>query len=539
MSAVDRNDSAGHGSALHAQARSADERRSHTNRRASNRLYQLLIENVRDYAIFALDKTGHVLSWNAGAERIKGYTAEQIIGHHFSDFYPQSDIDAGKPDGELVVAEAEGRFEDEGWRVRRDGSRFWANVVITALRDEDGELVGFGKVTRDLTGRRNAEEALRISEERFRLLVQNVKDYGIFMLDPTGHVVSWNEGAQRILGYQSEEIVGRHFSAFYPPGQHTTGRPKEELETALQEGRFEEEARRLRKDGTLFWASVVVTPVRRADGELSGFSKVVRDLTELRSALEGAIADASRAAAAEAANRAKSEFLAALSHELRTPLNAIAGYADLLLLGIHGPVNDQQIEALERINRSQQHLLGIITDLLNFSRIEAGRIHYDIAPVPVHNLIQTVRSLVEPQATAKQIAIAWPSGESNTTLRADAAKVEQIMVNLLVNAVKFTARGGRITVTYETADSVVKLHVCDTGIGIPTDKLEAIFEPFVQVGRSLSSAHEGAGLGLAISRDLARAMDGDLTVVSTVGESSTFSLCLPEYTRSAGDAGGR
>src|SRR3954471_12735392 len=185
--------------------------------RVGPQLYELLVNSVRDYAIFALDAQGNVLSWNAGAERFKGYKADEIIGRHFSTFYSEEDRAAGKPERELEEAIANGRVEDEGWRIRKDGTRFWANVVITALRDPTGKLVGFGKVTRDLSERRAASEALRESEQRFRLLVHGVRDYGIFMLDPTGHVISWNEGAERMKGYAAHEILGQHFSKFYPP----------------------------------------------------------------------------------------------------------------------------------------------------------------------------------------------------------------------------------------------------------------------------------------------------------------------------------
>ncbi|MEP7086774.1 MAG: PAS domain S-box protein, partial [Gemmatimonadota bacterium] len=181
----------------------------------SAELYRLLVDRVRDYAIFALDTTGRILSWNEGAQRLKGYTANEIIGRHFSIFYPPEDIASGKPPMELEVAIREGRFEDLGWRLRKDGSLMWANVIITALFDDAGTHVGFAKVTRDLTDRRAAEESLRASEERFRTLVQSVKDYAIFMLDPNGIVASWNEGARRIKGYAADEIIGRHFSTFY------------------------------------------------------------------------------------------------------------------------------------------------------------------------------------------------------------------------------------------------------------------------------------------------------------------------------------
>jgi len=244
----------------------------------------LLERNISDYAIFMLDPTGHVVSWNAGAERIKGYTEQEIRGKHFSVFYPADDITAGKPERELEIAIAEGRVEDEGWRVRKDGTRFWANVVITALFDDFGRLRGFGKVTRDMTDRREAEEALRESEERFRLLVRDVSDYAIFMLDPTGHVVSWNAGAQRIKGYTEQEIHGKHFSVFYPAEDVASGRPEHNLETAVLEGRVEDKGWRVRKDGTRFWANVVITALYGEKRRLRGFGKVTRDMTEQREA---------------------------------------------------------------------------------------------------------------------------------------------------------------------------------------------------------------------------------------------------------------
>ena len=671
-------------------------------------LHRLLVESVDDYAIFALDPDGFILSWNAGAQRFKGYTADEIIGKHFSIFYPRERIEEGFPDYELREAARVGRFEDEGWRVRKDGSRFWANVVITALRDPTGRLVGYAKVTRDLTERRMAEEALRESEERFRLIVQGVKDYAIFMLDPTGHITTWNAGAQRIKGYTAEEIIGKHFSVFYPPEVAASGHPQHELEIAKEKGVYEEEGWRVRKDGSRFWANVVITALRRDDGSLAGFTKVTRDLTERRAAEERALEAARQIAAeevarqlaeknrerteqlqqltaalsaahnvqqiaqvifdkalpavgaeagaiglldsagekirvagdrgfvhmppalrvvsvrdhfpmsdalrtgkpvimhsraeravkypklsdildgfaasavwplsaqgrvvgalsvhtnkeldedslnfmesfaqqaaqaleramlyqaeqeararADEANRAKSEFLAAMSHELRTPLNAIAGYADLLAMGVRGPVNQDQIDDLGRIKRSQQHLLGIINDILNFSRIEAGQAAYEFAAVPVKDLINDVCHMVEPQAATKGINLVFRVCPDHDTAWVDKSKAEQILINLLSNAVKFTKKGS-ITVTCNCRDPQrVEICVTDTGVGIPEAQLDKIFEPFVQVGRSLTQQHEGTGLGLAISRDLARAMRGDITVASEVGQGSTFTLTLP------------
>jgi PAS domain S-box-containing protein len=360
----------------------------------------------------------------------------------------------------------------------------------------------------------------------YQLMVDSVRDYAIFMLDPNGHVASWNQGAQRIKGYTADEIIGRHFSAFYPAEDIASRKPARELKIATREGRFEEEGIRLRKDGSSFWANVVITAVRDEDGTLVGFAKVTRDLTERRAAQEQAIADTRRVAQAEAANITKSEFLAAMSHELRTPLNAIGGYVELLNLGIGGPTTSEQQEYLGRIRKSQQHLLGIISDLLNFSRIEAGHLSYEVGPVSLAAVVEAVTPMVEPAAAAKQLALKHAVPEQAVAV-GDRARIDQILLNLLSNAIKFTSAGGTVTIKGAVSAKTVSMSVTDTGRGVPREKLESIFEPFVQLGRSLSSSHEGMGLGLSISRDLARAMGGNLTVSSTVGVGSTFTLTLP------------
>jgi PAS domain S-box-containing protein len=242
--------------------------------------YRVFIETVRDYALLMLDPTGRVISWNPGAEAIKGYKADEIIGQHFSVFYPPEAIERGLPAHELVVADREGRFEDEGWRVRKDGTRFWANVVITALRSPEGALIGYAKVTRDLTERRRHEETLRYNELRFRTLVEGVRDYAIYMLDPDGHVATWNAGAQQIHGFAAQEVIGSHFSRFLVPDGGEMDRARRELTAAAQEGRFQEEGWRVRKNGSRFWANVVITTIRDERGNLLGYSKITRDLTE-------------------------------------------------------------------------------------------------------------------------------------------------------------------------------------------------------------------------------------------------------------------
>jgi len=490
-------------------------------------LFQLLVESVRDYAIFALDPTGVIMSWNAGAERIKGYRADEVIGRHFSIFYTAEDLANDKPARELEQAARLGRVEDAGWRVRKGGTQFWASVVVTALRDTTGRLVGFAKVTSDLTDQRRSDEQLRTSEERLRILIGSVKDYGIFMLDPDGRVASWNEGARRIKGYEADEIIGRHFSVFYPEAARSSGFPDYELEVARDVGRFEDEGWRVRKDGTQFWANVVITALHADDGSLMGFAKVTRDLTERRLAQQREIEDTRRIAESEAANRAKTGFLAAMSHELRTPLNAIAGYAQLMQEGIAGPTTGLQQEYLSRIRGSQVHLLGIVNDLLNYGRIEAGELAYDLTSISLQEVGARVLAMVAPQADRKQLRLEQGPDAPVVSALADQLKTEQIVLNLLSNAVKFTPEGGVVTLACALRDGSATIEVRDTGPGIPDEMQEMIFDPFVQLGRSLTNTQEGAGLGLAISRDLARAMKGDVTVRSTPGSGSTFTLRLP------------
>jgi PAS domain S-box-containing protein len=370
-------------------------------------------------------------------------------------------------------------------------------------------------------------DAIKHGGRVYQLMVESVRDYAIFMLDPSGYIASWNRGAERIKGYTADEIIGRHFSVFYPQSDLDAGKPAYELEVAAREGRFEDEGIRLRKDGTVFWANVIITAVRDDDGTLIGYAKVTRDLTERRAAHMRAIADAKRLAESEASNSAKSEFLTAMSHELRTPLNAIGGYVDLLSLGLGGPTSTEQTQYLERIRRSQQHLMGIITDILNFSRIEAGHITYSIAPLVLSNILESVLPMVVPQAIGKGVQLERGAGTSDTTALGDQAKVAQILLNVMSNAIKFTKSGGKVTVDVGSTADAAFVSVTDTGRGIPMDKQLSIFEPFVQLGRSFSSAHEGTGLGLSISRDLAHAMNGNLTVSSVEGVGSTFTLTLP------------
>jgi PAS domain S-box-containing protein len=384
-------------------------------------------------------------------------------------------------------------------------------------------------VTESETGRQKISLTPSALEGKgiYKLLIETVRDYAIFVLDPTGRVATWNVGAERLKGYKPSEIIGKHFSTFYGQEDIDSRKPERELEIAIKEGRVEDEGWRLRKDGSRFWANVIITALRDESGKIVGFAKVTRDLTERRLAELKAIDDARRLSESEASNKAKAEFLAAMSHELRTPLNAIGGFAQLLSMGVHGPVTELQKEDLDRISASQRHLLGIINDILNFSRIEAGRIQYHVTKIDLKSTVQTVFQMVQPLALQKRIELVLQECPPGIAGLADLSKTEQILINLVSNAVNFTEEGGKITIGCGFADSGVWIRVRDTGIGIAPDKQESIFEPFVQVGRSLTTSHGGTGLGLAISREMARGMAGDLTVESRVGEGSAFTLWLP------------
>jgi PAS domain S-box-containing protein len=483
--------------------------------------FRLLVESVKDYAIFMLDTGGHIATWNLGAERIKGYKAYEIIGKHFSVFYPPEDVAAGKTERELEIATREGRFEEEGWRVRKDGSRMWASVTITALRDPQGDLVGFAKVTRDLTERRDAEEETR----RYRLLVESVKDYAIFMLDTGGRVETWNLGAERIKGYRADEIIGKHFSIFYPREDVAAGKTERELEIATREGRFEEEGWRVRKDGSRMWANVTITALRNTEGDLVGFAKVTRDLTERRQAEESRNAlAAEKAALAEQAKiqQFQERFLAILGHDLRNPLASINIGAGVLLQRSSDPAD---LRIVNRMRHSSQRMSRMIEQILDLTRTRlAGGL--ELNPQPL-DLRDTIRRVVE------ELHVAHPS-RSVTVISPplpgywDRDRMEQVFSNLVGNALVYGDPAKPVDVRARIEGGLVVVEVHNEGPPIPDELLAAIFDPFRRGQQdSHSSKRAGLGLGLYISKEVTRAHGGDITVRSTATEGTTFQVTLP------------
>jgi PAS domain S-box-containing protein len=617
--------------------------------RAVEERFELVVASIKEYAIFALDPAGRVATWNVGARIIKGYQPEEIIGKDISVFYTPEDRARRKPQILLARALAEGRVEDEGWRVRKDGARFWADVVITPIVDPTGQLEGFVKVTRDLTARksdedrlrrseqslqttlysigdgvlatdaqarltrinpvaerltgwpeseaigrpieevfhivnektrapavnpvarvladgvvvglanhtahisrsgseypiadsgapildakgkaegavlvfrdvteeRRAEEALRQSEERLRLMVSSVRDYALYMLDPVGRVASWNPGAELINGYRAEEILGQDFSRFFTPEDVDAGKPARELEIARTRGRFEEEGWRVRKDGTRFWANVVVTPIRDASDGLVGFVKITRDLSERRHAEEERL----RLAQAKEAIRLRDEFLSIASHELKTPLTAL----QLQLRSIRGQVGTDGNGLAQKVDRAIRvgdRMANLIEALLDVSRISTGRLKLTLEPLDLLDLAREVVERLRESSAAAKCTLSL-EGRGPIEGHWDRLRVEQVVTNLLSNAIKY-APGRAIHVSVTRGDSEAVLQVRDSGAGIAEEQLPRIFERFERADSARN--YSGMGLGLYVAREITEAHGGTIVAANLPDGGAVFTVRLP------------
>ncbi len=502
--------------------------------RKSEEQYRLMVESVRDYGIFLLDANGYIMTWNDGAQRIKGYSPSEIIGRHFSTFYTSDDLEDKKPERELAIATQTGKYEEEGWRVRKNGSVFWANVVITALYNETNKLVGFSKVTRDLTERRENEEVLRQSEERYRSLVEQVTDYGIFMMDDKGRIISWNEGARRIAGYEFDEIVGKYFSIFYPEEDLLNGKPAHELKVAREEGKYEEEGWRIRKDGTRFWASVVITAVYNRDRTLIGFSKVTRDLTE-RKESERALRESyekyrqlnielkSTNKELSYANQELEQFTSIVSHDLQEPIRTIQSFMQL----IGQRVNDERYDDLglyvKKTLTAAGRMRELILNLLHYSQL--GKAEVSNERVSMNELLnramQNLKSSLD--ATNAQVTI-----ENNVdSVQGNEVQLVQLVQNLVGNALKFTSNGKpKVKISCDRKSDHVQCAVSDNGIGIAQDDLSKVFEIFKRL--HTEKEFPGTGIGLAICKKIVDNHGGRIWVESEQGKGTTFYFTLHE-----------
>jgi PAS domain S-box-containing protein len=503
----------------------------------SERRFRVLVEGVVDYALYMLDPSGIVINWNTGAERLKGYAAEEIVGHHFSKFYMKEDRAKGVPVRVLETAAREGRYEGEGWRVRKDGSRFWASVVVDAIRNEGGELEGFAKITRDITERRAAQEALRESERQFRLLVQGVTDYALYMIDQNGIVTSWNAGAERIKGYVADEIIGHHFSRFYTERDRSAGKPSRALHTAIQEGRFEAEDWRVRKDGTLFWAHVVIDPIRDERGELMGFAKITRDITDRREA-ELALQEAQAQRAHAQKMDALGQLTGGVVHDFNNLLMIVNSFVRMMKKKIGD--DSEAIKATESVELALERGAALTRQLLSFSRKQASSPEV----LSVGERIEAVRTMLA-SSLGGGFSVAAAVSPETWAVEADRGELELALINTTLNARDAMPNGGIVTITTENltlarsdlrdgleGDFVV-VRVADTGTGIAPDLLDKVFEPFFTTKES----GKGTGLGLSQVYGFAKQSGGTVGIESELGRGTTVSLYLPRATEAAsGDA---
>jgi PAS domain S-box-containing protein len=486
------------------------------------RNFRLLVQGVVDYAIYMLDPNGIITNWNVGAERIKGYSADEIVGRHFRVFYDEKDRRNGLSERALEIARREGRYEAEGWRVRKDGTKFLASVVIDAIHD-DGKLIGFAKITRDITERKKHESALLDSESKFRLLVSGVTDYALYMLDPAGIVSNWNAGGQRIKGYAPEEIIGQHFSRFYTPADQAAGRPARALDLADKTGRYEEEGWRVRKDGTFFWASVVIDAIRDESGKLLGFAKITRDITERREAQQKLERIQQQLAESQKLD-ALGQLTGGVAHDFNNLLMIVSGNLhSLKKLAGDNPKGKRSIEAIETAAKRGADLTR---QLLTFARRQrvnpestdiAERIKavYAVLDTGLGGAV-TLRTEVEPNL--------WP-------VIADTSELETALVNLVVNARDAMPEGGDVTIEAKNVElkdaphpgDHVVITVRDSGVGIPPDVLLKVFDPFF----TTKPVGKGTGLGLSQVHGFAHQAGGTVRVSSELGKGTSVSIFLP------------
>lgn len=495
--------------------------------------YRLLVDAVTDYAIYMLDPKGFITSWNEGGHRLKGYSEAEALGLHFSAFYLPQDVEAGLPDRALAIAQREGRYSSEGWRVRKDGSRFWAHVVVDAIRDPRGALIGFAKVTRDLSERKAAEESLRRSEEQFRLLVDSVIDYAIYMIDPQGVITNWNSGAQRIKGYEAKEVIGTPFARFYPPEDQARGMPAQALATALRDGRFEAEGWRVRKDGTRFWASVVIDPIHDATGQHLGFAKVTRDVTEKRAAqqaLEAAREELFQAQKLEAIG----QLTGGVAHDFNNLLMVILSS---LTLARRRLAPDQQgvLRLLHNAAKAARRGVSLTQRMLAFARRQP------LSPtvVDLADLMSDMRELLK-QSIGPVVELVVDVPRDLPKAMVDQHQLELAVLNLVVNARDAMPEGGRITVRAHAgpmtdlqgaAQPGVCLSVADTGSGMDDVTLTRATEPFF----TTKGVGKGTGLGLPMVHGLAAQSGGELVLKSEVGVGTVAEIWLPTAQETGAD----
>lgn len=498
---------------------------------------QQAILNSANFSVIATDEKGIVQLFNAGAEFMLGYTAADVV-----DKITPADISDPQelsvraaalskdnaapiaPNFETLVYKAARGIEDiyELTYIRKDKSRFPAIVSVTALRTDQGPIIGYLLIATDNTARKDVEDKRLWAEESFQLMVGSVSDCAIIMLDEEGRVKSWNKGAQRIQGYDTKEIIGKHNSLFFSQEDIDIDKPERTLQEAASVGRSEDNGWRVRKDGSTFWANVVMTAIRNSSGALRGYATLERDMTERRR-LDAELNQAK--ATAEAANLAKSEFLSNMSHELRTPLNAILGFAQLMESDIPAPLPAQKL-SIDQILQAGWYLLALINEVLDLSLIESGRLSISEETMSLADVLADCKAMMEPLAQRRGITMTFPDFEVPCFVMADRTRVRQIFVNLLSNAIKYNRENGTVVVDCVVRpQGYTRLTVSDTGFGLDPEKLTQLFQPFNRLGQE-NGTEQGTGIGLVVTKRLVEVMKGAIGVASTVGVGTSFWIDL-------------
>jgi PAS domain S-box-containing protein len=494
-----------------------------------DRRFELLVHAIKDYAIYLLDANGFIVSWNTGAERLKGYTADEIVGQHFSRFYPPEDKEAGVPERALQLAREQGAYQNDGWRVRKDGARFWTSVVIERIEDDEGTVIGFANVTRDMSAEKAAQAALYESEQRFRLLVQGVRDYAIYMLDPAGHISNWNSGATAIKGYTEAEIIGQHFSCFYTQEDRERGEPARALATALQLDTFQSEAWHVRKDGTRFWANVVIDPIRNEDGKLLGFAKITRDITDHKRAQDEL--DRTREAISQSQKlEAIGRLTGGVAHDFNNLLTIIRSSAELLR---HASLTEEKrTRYIQAIADTAERAAVLTRQLLAFARQQPLRPEaFDVS-----TRVEGIREMIEATLGAT-IRFDMDVPVDLPLVEADMNQFEAAVLNMVINARDAMSDGGALQIRARhvgqippirrhagTIGDFIAVMISDTGPGIDNAVLDRVFEPFF----TTKQANKGTGLGLSQVYGFAKQSGGEIDVSSKAGVGTTFTLYLPQ-----------
>ncbi len=494
---------------------------------ADSERYRILVEAITDYAVYLLEPNGNIASWNPGAQRFKGYQASEIIGKNFAVFYTPEERAVGLPQKALATAAKEGKFETEGWRVRKDGTRFWTHVVIDPIHSPSGGLLGFAKITRDLTERKEAEDALRRSEQQFKLLVEGVSDYAIYMLDAKGHVASWNNGAQRIKGYRPDEVIGKHFSHFYSAEDRENGSPQHALNTAASEGRFEKEGWRFRKDGSQFWASVVIDAIKDDSGVLIGFAKITRDISEKKKA-EQALEEARDALFQAQKLEAIGQLTGGIAHDFNNLLMVIQSSMELLRKRV--PDDERLHSLIDNATEGVKRGTSLTQRMLSFAR----RQDLDHKPVNLQELVFEMTDLLQRSlGPLIMVEARFPMGLS--MVRADLNQLESALLNLAVNARDAMPAGGPLTISAReenlpngnslrlTPGKYVCLSIEDKGEGMSEDMINRATEPFF----TTKGVGKGTGLGLSMVQGFAEQSGGCLRLRSQKDVGTTAELWLP------------